>query len=78
VELGTAAVVCAVKADRIAAVGWVVPLPVKLSGCGVSALSSLMLRVALYRTFAVVGVKVTVIVQDFPAPTLDPQVFVVE
>jgi len=54
-----------------------VPLPDKLTVCGLSTLLSLMVRVPLKIPRAL-GVKVTVIVQDAPAPTLAPQSFVCE
>jgi len=51
-----------------------VPVPDKFTICGLSALLSLMVRVPV--KFPVPpGLKVAVIVQDIPAPMLDPQSF---
>jgi len=54
-----------------------VPVPDRLTVCGLSTLLSLMVKVPVKLPMAP-GVKVTVIVQDTPAPTLAPQSFVCE
>jgi hypothetical protein len=60
-------------ADRLTA--GATPVPVRLTDCGLPLALSVMVRVPL-RTPVVVGVKVTLIVQLAPAPTLAPQVLV--
>ena len=54
-----------------------VPVPVKLTVCGLPAALSVIVSVALTVPLAT-GVKETEIVQLAPAATLDPQVFVCE
>jgi hypothetical protein len=63
------------KADLTEAVRVLDPLPDKGTCCGLPALLSLMERLAL-RGPDLVGLNVTVMVQEFPAPTLVAQVFV--
>jgi hypothetical protein len=60
-------------ADRLTA--GATPVPVRLTVCGLPLALSVMVRVPL-RTPVAVGVKVTLIVQLAPAPTLAPQVLV--
>jgi hypothetical protein len=52
-----------------------VPVPERLTVCGLPVALSAMLRDAL-RVPAAAGVKVTLIVQLAPASTLDPQLLV--
>lgn len=67
----------AVRADRSAAVVGVLPLPCKLTCCGLSALLSVIASFAAYR-LADAGSKLTVIKQEAPVPTVPAQVFVWE
>ncbi len=77
VGLGTVAVEKEISAACIAAVGAVLPLPLIGTCCGLSALLSVMMMSALYGD-AALGLNVTVIVQEPPAATLPPQVFIWE
>jgi hypothetical protein len=52
-----------------------IPVPDKFTICGLSTLLSLMVRVPV-KIPVPPGLKVAVIVQDIPAPTLGPQSFV--
>jgi len=65
------------KAAFTEAVGFLDPLPDKRTCCGLPVLLSLMERLALRGPDAV-GLNVTVMVQEFPALTLVPQVVVRE
>jgi len=75
VGLGTTATCEMAKADLTEAVRLLTPLPDKGTCCGLPALLSLMDRLAL-RGPNTVGLNVTVMMQEFPATTLVPQVFV--
>jgi hypothetical protein len=77
VGLGTVATCEMAKADLTGAVIVLDPLPDKATCCGLPVLLSLMERLALRRS-GTVGLNVTVMVQEFPAPTLAPQVLVEE
>jgi hypothetical protein len=61
--------------ERLTEGAALVPVPVKLTVCGLPAALSEMLRVPL-RVPVAVGVKVTVIVQSAPAATELPQLLV--
>jgi hypothetical protein len=52
------------------------PVPVKLTVCGLPLALSVMVSVPLSGEPVVVGAKVTLIVQEPPAPTLPPQLAV--
>jgi hypothetical protein len=71
---GTATVLLVTKADFTALKRNFKPVPDKLTFCGLSELLSVMERVAL-NVPKVFGAKVTVMMQDTPAATLEPQVF---
>jgi hypothetical protein len=78
VGVGVGTVLSTAEAEGIDS-GWaLIPVPDRLTVCGLSALLSLMVRVPVISPETPPGLKETVTVQDTPAPTLAPQSFVCE